>query len=113
MNLKDVSPFKQKVYEACLQVPEGQVTTYKLLAAEIGCGSSQAVGQALKVNPFAPEVPCHRVVKTDRSLGGFFGSIEGEEIVRKRALLTTEGVAFDADERVSEASVFRYSPVSA
>ena len=109
MNLSKVSPFKRKVYEACLRVPKGRVTTYKALAASIDCGSSQAVGQALKVNPFAPDVPCHRVVKTDRRLGGFFGQVEGEEILRKKALLVSEGVPFDEDQdRVSETALFLY-----
>lgn len=108
MDLTQVSSFKQKVYAACLEVPAGKVTTYKQLASHIGCGSSQAVGHALKVNPFAPEVPCHRVVKTDRTLGGFFGQSEGEEITRKRALLQDEGVGFDGDQRIREGFVFQY-----
>jgi methylated-DNA-[protein]-cysteine S-methyltransferase len=48
------------------------------------------VGQALKRNPFAPEVPCHRVVASDGSLGGFHGERQGEMIERKRRLLEEE-----------------------
>ena len=108
MTFDNVSPFQQKVYTACQRIPEGQVTTYKHLAQAIDCGSSQAVGQALRHNPFAPEVPCHRVVKTDRRLGGFYGQTEGEEIRKKKTLLQKEGVAFDTDERVDETCVFTF-----
>jgi methylated-DNA-[protein]-cysteine S-methyltransferase len=60
-----VTPFQVRVYEALLQVQKGRVTTYKELGAVIDCKSSQAIGQALKRNPFAPAVPCHRVVSTN------------------------------------------------
>lgn len=49
--------FESRVYETICKIPSGKVTTYGLLARELGCGSSQAVGQALKRNPFAPGVP--------------------------------------------------------
>lgn len=91
-----ITPFQQKIYEACRRIPRGKVTTYALLADAVGCGSPRAVGQALKKNPFAPEVPCHRVVKTDRTLGGFFGRTDGPEVHRKRTLLQEEGVQFDS-----------------
>ena len=60
-----VTPFRQRVYDALCRVPRGRVTTYKLLGEAIGCASSRAIGQALRNNPFAPEVPCHRVIRTD------------------------------------------------
>ena len=78
-------------------MPRGRVTTYGLLAQHIGCASAQAVGQALRRNPFAPRVPCHRVIAGDLSLGGFTGKREGAAIARKRALLAREGVRFDAN----------------
>ncbi|MEE4248597.1 MAG: MGMT family protein, partial [Kangiellaceae bacterium] len=46
-------------------------------------------------NPYAPDVPCHRVVKGDLSLGGFGGEIEGDKISRKIALLRSEGVQIE------------------
>ena len=49
--------FEIRVFETIRRIPTGKVTTYGSLARELGCGSSQAVGQALKRNPFAPEVP--------------------------------------------------------
>lgn len=73
-----------------LNVPAGVTITYGELARRIGCRSAQAVGQALKRNPFAPDVPCHRVVGANGSLGGYFGKREGDMIERKRRLLNEE-----------------------
>jgi methylated-DNA-[protein]-cysteine S-methyltransferase len=88
----EVTKFQSRVYEALRLVPRGYVTTYKALADAIGCKSPRAVGQALKHNPYAPEVPCHRVIATDLSIGGFHGNREGRWIARKRQLLQHEGV---------------------
>jgi len=74
--------------------------TYATVAKEIGCLSPRAVGQALRHNPFAPEVPCHRVVASDRSLNGFNGHTDGPETARKRSMLEEEGVEFDIEGRV-------------
>ena len=85
------------------------MSTYAALAKEIGCGSPRAVGQALRKNPFAPKVPCHRVVKSDLGLGGFYGKTEGPEVIRKRKMLQKEGVAFDPHGRVSPESLHAFS----
>lgn len=89
-----VTPFQRRVYKALLEVPAGRVTTYGLLAKTIGCGSAQAVGQALGENPFAPAVPCHRVIAGTLRIGGFTHSTAGAAIERKLRLLQSEGVAF-------------------
>ena len=86
----DITPFQRRVYLELLGVPEGETISYGELARRIGCRSAQAVGQALKRNSFAPEVPCHRVVASDGSLGGFHGERQGEMIERKRKLLEEE-----------------------
>lgn len=85
-----ITAFQKRVYLELLKVPRGTTITYGELARRIGCGSAQAVGQALRVNPFAPEVPCHRVIAADGSLGGFNGFRDGPELVRKRKLLEAE-----------------------
>ena len=85
-----ITPFQRRVYMELLNVPAGATITYGELARRIGCRSAQAVGQALKHNPFAPEVPCHRVIAANGSLGGYFGEREGEMIERKRRLLNEE-----------------------
>jgi methylated-DNA-[protein]-cysteine S-methyltransferase len=103
-----LTSFRRKVYVALCDVPEGRVTTYKLLAERIGCKSSQAIGQALKNNPHAPIVPCHRVVATNLAVGGFFGSRAGPEIERKYKLLQTEGVMFTTSGTVDPSCVFTF-----
>lgn len=69
--------------------------TYRGLAQAIGCSSCQAVGQALRRNPFAPVVPCHRVIKSDLTPGGFTGKQDHSAIQRKLELLAAEGVVFE------------------
>ena len=69
----EITPFQRRVYLELLKIPTGETITYGELAKRIGCRSAQAVGQALKRNPFAPDVPCHRVVAADGSIGGYFG----------------------------------------
>lgn len=89
-NSREISEFQRRVYLALLDVPRGETISYKQLSERIGCRSAQAIGQALKRNPFAPDVPCHRVIASDGSLGGFHGQREGEMLEKKRALLRNE-----------------------
>ena len=89
-NAKNITEFQRKVYLELLNVPRGETVSYGELARRIGCRSPQAVGQALKRNPFAPAVPCHRVVAGDGSIGGFHGQREGTMIDKKIALLEEE-----------------------
>lgn len=85
-----ITEFQRKVYLELLNVPVGNTISYGELARRIGCRSAQAVGQALRRNPFAPEVPCHRVIAKDGSLCGFHGEREGAMIEKKRQLLLRE-----------------------
>ncbi|KAL7944599.1 6-O-methylguanine DNA methyltransferase [Trichoderma barbatum] len=97
------TPFEKRVWTALCQIPRGRVTTYGLLSAYLGT-SPRAVGNALRRNPFAPEVPCHRVVATGGALGGFKGSWpkdgEGITVTEKKSLLRGEGVRLDDKGRV-------------
>ena len=87
--------FEARVYAACSAVPAGRVTTYGALAAVVS-SSARAVGGALSRNPFAPAVPCHRVIAAGARLGGFSGTAGDTPETRKKvALLTSEGVRFD------------------
>ncbi len=95
--------FEERVYDAVRMVPHGMVTTYAVIGKIIRCRSAQAIGQALKRNPNMPEVPCHRVIKTDLTLGGYAGERGGREVLRKLALLAAEGVKFE-DGRLVDAS---------
>jgi methylated-DNA-[protein]-cysteine S-methyltransferase len=87
--------FEQRVYDLVSRVPAGKVCTYASMARALNCGSAQAIGQALKRNPFAPGVPCHRVIKTDLTIGGYSGETDGPELRKKITLLRNEGVEFD------------------
>jgi methylated-DNA-[protein]-cysteine S-methyltransferase len=91
---EQVSPFAARVYAALKRIPRGRVITYAALAKRIGYRSPRAVGQALRANPFAPEVPCHRVIASDLSPGGFVGQTTGPQLKRKLRLLAAEGVLF-------------------
>lgn len=86
--MKLPTAFETRVYNILKFVPKGSVTTYGELARYLGIPrGARAVGNALNRNPYAPLVPCHRVVGYDGSLGGYaFGS------ARKIALLKKEGV---------------------
>ena len=89
-----VTPFAQAVYHLTKKVPQGRVTTYKEIAKALHCRAYQAVGQALARNPFAPIVPCHRVVKSNGTIGGFGGKTRGKKIKKKIRILEKEGIKF-------------------
>ncbi|MEM9443848.1 MAG: MGMT family protein [Verrucomicrobiota bacterium] len=102
MQSREITPFQKSVYDATSLIPKGSVTTYKLLGQMVGCRSPRAIGQALRLNPFAPEVPCHRVVKTDLSLGGYMGQESpSPELKKKKHLLALEGVRFIEKNRIN------------
>ena len=88
----------QKVYALLRQIPAGRVSTYKYLSDTLD-SSPRAVGGALRKNPFAPEVPCHRVIASTGFIGGFMGDWKkvpsGLNCEKKRELLKAEGVEFD------------------
>ncbi|MDP2840371.1 MAG: MGMT family protein [Syntrophales bacterium] len=88
--------FTRRVLLADGMIPRGRVMTYGGLAASVGvAGGARAVGNVMAGNPFPLVIPCHRVVRSGGSLGGFGGGVE-----MKKALLMMEGVAFDAQGRV-------------
>jgi len=108
MGERRVSDFEGRVYAALCEVPRGCVTTYGLLAKRLGAASARAVGQALRRNPFAPGVPCHRVIRADLRMGGFQGAAAGARVARKRRMLAAEGVLFEGGRLKEPARVFRF-----
>jgi O-6-methylguanine DNA methyltransferase len=86
----------EQVYQLLLRIPAGRVTTYGEIARVLGTKGYRAVGRILNQNPNAPEVPCHRVVMSDGSLGGY-----AHGVARKIELLTREGVRIE-DGRVCD-----------
>ncbi|KAG4444457.1 hypothetical protein IFR05_000048 [Cadophora sp. M221] len=102
--LSNKTTFQKRVLTTLCQVPRGRYTTYGSIAKHLS-SSARAVGNALKNNPFAPQVPCHRVLATGGGLGGFHGSWgrKGEEGLhdeKKRMFLREEGVRFDGKGKV-------------
>ncbi|MHC5108506.1 MAG: methylated-DNA--[protein]-cysteine S-methyltransferase [Planctomycetota bacterium] len=72
INLQRVPPFRRRVLEACAKIPYGQTCSYGDLAIAAGSPrASRAVGGAMAHNPIPLIIPCHRVLRSDGSLGGF------------------------------------------
>lgn len=90
IDLTGVSDFTRRVLQATGLIPYGEVRTYGEVATMIGShGSTQAVGNALGMNPIPIVIPCHRVIRSDGSMGSYTGGV-----YIKRALLDIEGVHF-------------------
>jgi len=81
-----------KVYTLCKKIPKGKVTTYKELGKALNTKAYQAIGQALRKNPYPPIVPCHRVVSSTGHLHGFKGKRSGKALKEKELLLKSEGI---------------------
>lgn len=93
LDMTSVPEFHRRVYDAARSIAAGQTVTYGDIAQQLGSpGSARAVGQALARNPFAPIVPCHRVLAADRKIGGF-SAAGGPDA--KRRLLAIEGVELE------------------
>lgn len=82
--------FERKVFNLVKRIPRGKVITYKALAIKLGNPRlARAVGNALNKNPYLIKVPCHRVIRSDRTPGGYKSGIK-----KKINLLKEEGVVF-------------------
>jgi methylated-DNA-[protein]-cysteine S-methyltransferase len=92
-----LTDFQKRVYEQLQLVQPGQFTTYQALAKAINCPSPRAVANALRRNPFAPAIPCHRVLRSDYYIGGYKGSTDPDssEVQEKKKRLEDEGISFD------------------
>ena len=89
LNLSAGTPFQQKVWRAMLAIPRGETRSYAWIAKKIGRpNATRAVGAACGTNPVPIVVPCHRVIASDGSLGGFGGGL-----ALKKKLLRFEGVS--------------------
>jgi methylated-DNA-[protein]-cysteine S-methyltransferase len=96
------SPFQKKVLSRLRAVPRGAVISYQALGASLGAPKgARAVGNALHNNPVPIYVPCHRVISSDRRIGGYAGGT-----ARKLLLLRSEGFAIDtAEARIPDSVV--------
>jgi len=89
MKLKGTK-FQLKVWNYLKKIPRGKVKTYSEVAKSIGKPLAvRAVANAIGKNPLAPQIPCHRVIRSDGSLGGYSGK---GGIKTKRLLLKKEGI---------------------
>ncbi len=88
---RKLSEFTLEVLELVKKIPRGRVSTYKEIGKALGRRGQiyRAVGRALKENPCPVKIPCHRVVCSDGSLGGYSGK---GGIKRKIKLLESEGI---------------------
>ena len=90
--MEKLTAFRGKVYAIARRIPKGKVATYGELAKMAGHpGAARAVGTLMKTNPYAPQVPCHRVVSASGALTGY--SAKGG-LKKKKAMLVREGVKF-------------------
>jgi methylated-DNA-[protein]-cysteine S-methyltransferase len=96
--LARLSPYQQAILRVLAEVPRGKVTTYGDLAKELARrdprwspGASRAVGTTMRNNPCGPQIPCHRVIKSDGTIGSFRGGAEGA-VEEKTMMLREEGV---------------------
>jgi methylated-DNA-[protein]-cysteine S-methyltransferase len=95
--------FTQSVWALTARVPRGRVTTYRELAAALGTRAYRAVGKAMNCNPYAPRVPCHRVVGSDGRLVGY-----ARGVASKRRMLQDEGISFRSGRVVLEECMHRF-----
>lgn len=93
----DTSPFAKRVWEAMLRIPKGKVATYQTIAKWAGNSkASRAVGNACNANPFAPLAPCHRVVSSNGTIGGFaHGPKKKINLLKREGIVVRNNRIFD------------------
>tara|TARA_Y100000296_G_scaffold79163_1_gene102762 strand:- start:1446 stop:1760 length:315 start_codon:yes stop_codon:yes gene_type:complete len=79
--------FNERCYDLLRKVPKGKITTYKEISKALGIKAYKVVGNAMNKNPYAPKVPCHRIIKSNGEIGGFASGIKN-----KIKLLKKEGI---------------------
>lgn len=97
LEFEDKENFNFKVLQEVAKIPPGEVRTYKEIAENLNSKGYRAVGNALNKNPLPLIIPCHRVVKSDMTIGGFRGGIE-----MKKELLKREGIEFEGNKIITK-----------
>lgn len=88
LEAKKLTEFQTRVLLACSRIPSGSVRTYKQIAKMAGHPNAyRAVGSVMRINPMAPTIPCHRVVRSDGTIGNY--SAKGGA-KKKEAMLKAE-----------------------
>lgn len=85
--------FPQRVYKLTSLIPKGLVSTYSVIAKALNNPkAARAVGNALNKNPYAPKVPCHRVIRSNGEVGGFAnGTNKKIAILKKEGIIISKG----------------------
>ncbi len=92
--------FSERCYEILRKVPHGRVTTYKEIASAVDSRAYRAVGNAMNKNPYAPEVPCHRVVSGDGGIGGFASGVKNKiRILKGEGVEVRDGKVVDFEKK--------------
>ena len=111
LNLDKFTPFQRKVLEAEFKTKKGTINTYKDLAKAVGSPKAyRSVGTALSKNPYPIIIPCHRTVKSDRTIGGFGGVAEGLE--SKKILLELDGLMIQDKKVVGDSPIIALDKTS-
>jgi len=84
--------FDERVWKLMETIPRGRATTYGQIARKLNTKAYRAVGNACRKNPYAPRVPCHRVIRSDGTVGGFGGKTSGKTVEEKTRFLRKENV---------------------
>ncbi|MAG50737.1 cysteine methyltransferase [archaeon] len=96
--------FTEQVYNITKRIPKGKISTYGEIAKALNSKAYQAVGHALHKNPYAPIVPCHRVINSNGKIGGFASGTEN-----KIKLLKKEGIKIKNNKIINfKKVVFRF-----
>ncbi len=99
--------FNEKVWALTKKIPKGNVTTYKIIAEKLGTKAYRAVGTALRKNRKPIIIPCHRVICSDGSLGGYKGELNNKE---KALLLKKEDIEIKNNKIISLNRYLFYFP---
>jgi methylated-DNA-[protein]-cysteine S-methyltransferase len=103
--MKSKTVFNEKCYSILRKVPKGKVTTYKEIARKLNSKAYRAVGNAMNHNPYAPSVPCHRVVNSNGNIGGFASGIK-----KKIEMLRKEGIEINNKNKIDlKKSFYRFN----
>jgi O-6-methylguanine DNA methyltransferase len=95
--------FEKRVWEALKLIPKGKVTTYKEIANFLNTKGIRAVANAVAKNPYAPKIPCHRVVKSNAQIGGYSakGGVEEKiKILKKEGILVKDNKIVDFKDKL-------------
>ncbi|MDP2709289.1 MAG: MGMT family protein [bacterium] len=94
--------FKEQVWAALKLIPRGRVATYREVARYLGRpNAARAVGNACGKNPYAPAVPCHRVVRHDGSLGGYAGGVKRKiELLKREKVKISKGKVEELNRKI-------------